>query len=439
MIADGGGSGMDLSFLHAVEMERVLEVLQRDKVLRSIEENRIRRMKLELQELRRRGAKSATRQYGERTCARCQRPLGKLWNSGAVCHGCSHRICSRCRVGVSAAEWQCTVCYAYRQVKIHSGEWFIEQRARKFPVTTDKYETVGEKLLTAHVLSHIAVVPPTPPPNLDRVFLSRSGDFKGADTFHKSVENLLTSFGGRLNRTSTSQTDVRDGLLNVLGGRRSSDVFGGGPKSLSDTDINKASKLYKGPSLPNLFKKSKDSDLDGSSTGPEEETSFGSEYSGGKRGSNSSTSTEFAFFDGVSGELELCLTYSSSASCLEITVGACRNLSSRGPKRKKCHPYIKLCVLPEKSAKMKTAVKRNTTDPVFNEVLKYQVERHLLFGKRLQVTVWHSGTLRRKVFLGQVLIPLDGWRFEEETPEHFNWYPLCPKTEYPDGGAVDQD
>lgn len=137
--------------------------------------------------------------------------------------------------------------------------------------------------------------------------------------------------------------------------------------------------LYKGPSLPNLFKKSKDSDLDGSSTGPEEETSFGSEYSGGKRvrdrlligarpvprnaasflperetqkrrktnisfpqqspqGSNSSTSTEFAFFDGVSGELELCLTYSSSASCLEITVGACRNLPSRGPKRKKCHP-----------------------------------------------------------------------------------------------------
>lgn len=32
--------------------------------------------------------------------------------------------------------------------------------------------------------------------------------------------------------------------------------------------------------------------------------------------------------------------------------------------------FVKLCVLPEKSAKMKTAVKKNTTDPVFNEVLK---------------------------------------------------------------------
>lgn len=71
-----------------------------------------RRMKQDLQEVRRKGAKNFTRQYGERTCARCQRPLGKFWNSGDVCHGCSHRICSRCRVG--ATNWKCTVCYAYR-------------------------------------------------------------------------------------------------------------------------------------------------------------------------------------------------------------------------------------------------------------------------------------------------------------------------------------
>lgn len=73
-----------------------------------------RRMKLKLQELRRKGAKSATQQYGEHTCARCQRPLGRVWNCGAVCRGCSHRICSRCRVGASAALWRCTVCHAYR-------------------------------------------------------------------------------------------------------------------------------------------------------------------------------------------------------------------------------------------------------------------------------------------------------------------------------------
>uniref|UniRef100_A0A8C9WEN7 RabBD domain-containing protein n=1 Tax=Scleropages formosus TaxID=113540 RepID=A0A8C9WEN7_SCLFO len=125
---------MDLSLLKALEREKVLEVLQRDKVLRSVEEERIRKLKLELQEIRRKGAKSFSRQYSERTCARCQRPLGKFWNCGAICHGCSHRICSKCRVSTTAQEWKCTVSFLFhREVKIKSGEWFMEERAKKFP------------------------------------------------------------------------------------------------------------------------------------------------------------------------------------------------------------------------------------------------------------------------------------------------------------------
>ncbi|XP_038582269.1 synaptotagmin-like protein 3 isoform X1 [Micropterus salmoides] len=433
---------MDLSFLHALERERVLDVLQRDKQLRAIEEDRIRRMKSELQELRRRGAKSYARQYGERTCARCQRPLGKFWNSGEVCRGCSHRTCSKCRVGVGAAGWKCTVCHAYRDVKIRSGDWFLEERAQKFPVTTDKYETVGEKILkTYNMLSHISVVPPTPPPHLDYQFLSRSGDFKNSKPFTKSVENLMASFTSHIKKISTSQNDVRGDLLSVDSSRRRSGFIYSTQKSLSDTDINKSSTLFKGPSLPNLFKKCKDSDHEGTSTGAEEETSFGSECSGGKRGSNSSISTDSSLFESikVAGELELALAYNTSTSCLEITVGACRNLTYGDTKKQKCHPCVKLYVLPEKSGKMKTTVKKNTTDPVYNEVFKYHIERHLLFGKRLQASVWHSGTLKRKVFLGEILIPLDGWRFEDKASQCFNWYPLCPKAESPEGGAVEQD
>uniref|UniRef100_A0A3Q0SBA0 RabBD domain-containing protein n=1 Tax=Amphilophus citrinellus TaxID=61819 RepID=A0A3Q0SBA0_AMPCI len=171
---------MDLSLLQVLEKEHILEVLRRDKQMRAIEEDRIRRMKYELQELRRKGAKSYTRQYGERTCARCQRPLGKFWNSGAVCRSCSHRICSKCRVG--AANWKCTVCHAYRDMKIKSGEWFLEEKAKKFPVTTGLYTTLKTILpLRIHfcsiffIMLHICVVPPTPPPHLDYNCLSRSG------------------------------------------------------------------------------------------------------------------------------------------------------------------------------------------------------------------------------------------------------------------------
>ncbi|XP_033505065.1 synaptotagmin-like protein 3 isoform X1 [Epinephelus lanceolatus] len=435
-------SKMDLSLLQTLERERVLEVLRRDKQLRAIEDDRIRRMKHELQELRRRGAKSSTRQYGERTCARCQRPLGKLWNSGAVCRGCSHRICSKCRVCVGAANWKCTVCHAYREVKIRSGEWFLEEKAKRFPVTTDKYEMVGETLLrTYNVLSHISVVPPTPPPYMDYHYLSRSGDLRNSKPFTSSMENLMVSFASHIKKTSTSQSDVRGDLLRV-DNRRGSRFTYSSQKSLSDTDISKASHLFKGPSLPNLFKKNRDSDQDGSSTGAEEETSCGSEYSGGRRGSSSSSiSTDCSLFESISiaGELELALAYNTYTSCLEVTVGACRNLTCGDSKKKKCHPFVKLHMLPGKSGKMKTRVKKNTTDPVYNEVFTFKLERHLLFGKRLRASVWHSGSLKRKVFLGEVLVPLDGWRFEDKDSQCFHWYPLCGKAESSEGGAVEQD
>lgn len=58
------------------------------------------------------------------------------------------------------------------------------------------------------------------------------------------------------------------------------------------------------------------------------------------QGSNSSISTDCGLFEGVSvaGELELALAYNTNTSCLEITVGACRNLTYGDLKKKKCHP-----------------------------------------------------------------------------------------------------
>ncbi|KAM4529771.1 synaptotagmin-like protein 3 isoform 1-T2 [Fundulus diaphanus] len=421
---------MDLSFLHVLERERVLEVLQRDKNLRMIEEERIRKMRCDLQELRRKGAKSYARQYGERTCARCQRSLGKLWNTGAVCRGCSHRICNRCRVGV--ADWKCTVCYAYREVKIRSGEWFLEERAKKFAATTDKYETIGEKLLKFYcVQRHIAVVPPTPPPHMEYEFRGRFRELKNSKAFTQSMEDLMVCFRSHIKKFSNSQNDVRGDLLTVDQNGKALCFRYSTQKSLSDTDINKSCSLTKRESLPNLFKKSKDSDHEGSSTGAEEETSFSSEHSFDYRSSISSISTECGIFEGilVSGEMELAVAYNTSSSCLEITVGGCRNLAYGNSKKKKSHPYVKLYVLPDKNSKLKTSVKKNTTEPVYNEVFKYNIERHLLFGKRLQASVWHSGTLTKKVFLGEVLIPLDAWRQENSSFQGFYWYPLCPKAE----------
>ncbi|XP_057679311.1 synaptotagmin-like protein 3 [Corythoichthys intestinalis] len=429
---------MDLGLLEALERERILEVLRRDKQLRTVEEHRIRRMKFQLQELRRKGAKSCAKEYGERTCARCQRPLGKFYNTGAVCRGCSHRICSKCRVRVGEAAWKCTVCYAYREVKIRSGDWFLEEKMKKFPAKTDKYEPVGEELLkTYNVLSYISIVPPTPPAHTEFDFLSKSGDYKKSNDLLKSVEDLVFSFASNVRKMSSSQNDVRANLLNV---DCSEHLYYRTQKSLSDTDISKSAKLYQGNSLPNLFKKSKDSDHDGSSTGAEEETSNSSENSDRRRGSFSSISTECSLFESISasGDMELAVGYNTNTSCLEITVGACRNLPYGDARKMTCHPYVKLYMMPPKSNKRKTSVKKNTTNPVYNEVFEFHIERHLLIGKRMQASVWHSRSLNKKVSLGEVLIPLDGFQYDDKDFQRFNWYPLCPKvSKRPEGGAME--
>ncbi|KAJ0061171.1 hypothetical protein NL108_008855, partial [Boleophthalmus pectinirostris] len=239
-------------------------------------------------------------------------------------------------------------------VKFRSGEWFLEERSKKFPAT-GKNESVGERLLRTYgVLSHIAIVPPTPPPHLDCAFLSKSG-------------------------------------------------------------------LFKVPSLPNVFKRSRESDPESWSTGAEDTTSFTS-------GSCGSVSTDCGPMDALSavGELELAVAYDNTTSCLEITVGACRNLMCGDSKKKKSNVYVQVYIRPGKHAKLKTTVKKSSTNPVYREVLKHHIEHSMLFGKHLQACVFNAGSLRRKAFLGEVLIPLDGWA-SSRSIEGFQWYPLCTK------------
>uniref|UniRef100_A0A8C3KBB6 RabBD domain-containing protein n=1 Tax=Calidris pygmaea TaxID=425635 RepID=A0A8C3KBB6_9CHAR len=104
---------INLSFLKELEREAVLEVLYRDQMVRKTEEERIRKLNLQLQQLRWKGGRNVSHEYQERSCARCQKSLGLLMNRGAVCNGCSHRVCSECRVCLNPCLWKCTVCYAH--------------------------------------------------------------------------------------------------------------------------------------------------------------------------------------------------------------------------------------------------------------------------------------------------------------------------------------
>lgn len=422
---------LDLGLFQALERERVLEVLQRDKALRTIDADRVRRLRVELHGLCLQTSRIISRPFGQRSCARCQRVLGKFWDCGSVCCGCSHRICNRCQVVRSAHDWKCTVCHAYREFKIKSGEWFLEQQAKKFPSVKENSETTGDKMLQSYQrLSFIAVVPPTPPPFYNPPSFNRLEEHK--KPFTKSMENLVASVSAHIKKLSKSQNDLSEvaGQLTVDHGH----MMYSRRKSLSDGAINRA--LCKVPSLPIL------STAQSTSTSTlcltDDDVSSTSAYSDDQRDSNSSTGMDSVLFENtisVTGEIEVVLAYNNRTSCLEITIKACRNLMFRDTK-KKCHPYVNVCLLPKKchNFKMKTAVRKGK-NPVYNETFTCVLSADLLSSAVLQLSVWHSRGLKRRLFLGETLIRLADMDLEDTDSQRSLCCKLNPKAPQQGGDA----
>ncbi|NXI03132.1 SYTL3 protein, partial [Pachycephala philippinensis] len=441
----------NLNFLKELEREAVLEVLYRDQMVRKTEEERIRKMKLHLQQLRWKGAKNARHEYQERSCARCQKSLGLLMNRGAVCNGCSHRVCSECRVCLNPCLWKCTICYAHGDVKVKAGEWFFEERAKKYP-GEGRHETVGAKLLESYQnLSKISVVPPTPPPFTEsaagtNMMVNELGESK---RFNKSVENLFLSLTTHIKKISKSQNDMADRCVlttdygkNVERRKQR--------RSQSDTAINITSRIKSTPSLQQLItgaqndsetqSKSSCKEEEDMTTSPTSDTVFCDGRKHGSLYSLNSTCTESGNFGkaDITGEIEFALKYNFRACILEVCIKGCKNLAYGEEKKKKCNPYVKVYLLPDKSprSKRKTAVKKSTVDPEFDETLKYKIEYSQLRSRQLQISVWHAGALKYRVFLGEVVIPLAAWNFEEDSMQLFDWYPLKPKLEKPEDELI---
>lgn len=98
-----------MSFLTESEQEFILEVLRRDEELRRLEELRVKKLKAELLEIRRKGAKRGSGKYSERSCGRCQEPMGLLTRNGSQCRVCKHHVCKKM-----------SICSTQRILDVHS-------------------------------------------------------------------------------------------------------------------------------------------------------------------------------------------------------------------------------------------------------------------------------------------------------------------------------
>nr|XP_032634391.1 synaptotagmin-like protein 5 isoform X5 [Chelonoidis abingdonii] len=123
---------INLSFLLEHERETILGVLKRDEYLKKVDDKRIRKLKNELLEVRRKGGNRHCQQDRGRVCVRCQKNLGLIFDRGDQCQECKFTVCNKCRVLGIDGNWKCTVCAKIAHLRIVTGEWFFEERAKRF-------------------------------------------------------------------------------------------------------------------------------------------------------------------------------------------------------------------------------------------------------------------------------------------------------------------
>ncbi|XP_056352578.1 synaptotagmin-like protein 2 isoform X14 [Oenanthe melanoleuca] len=140
-------------------------------------------------------------------------------------------------------------------------------------------------------------------------------------------------------------------------------------------------------------------------------------------------SADFGSVD-VKGNIQFAIDYVEKLNELHIFICQCKDLAVADVKRQRSDPYVKTYLLPEKYrlGKRKTSVKKKTFNPVYNEILRYKIEKELLTNQSLNISVWHNDTFGRNSFLGEVELDLGAWDWNDPSNKQINWFPLKPRT-----------
>lgn len=127
------------------------------------------------------------------------------------------------------------------------------------------------------------------------------------------------------------------------------------------------------------------------------------------------------------GSVQFSLDYDEKNREFHIYVAQCKDLAVVDEKKGRSDPYVKTYLLPDKArmGKRKTSVKRKTTNPIYNELLRYKIEKMVLLIQKLNLSVWHNDPLGRNSFLGELEIDLTSWDWSNTKP---NWYILKPRS-----------
>uniref|UniRef100_A0A3Q2D0W2 Synaptotagmin-like protein 5 n=1 Tax=Cyprinodon variegatus TaxID=28743 RepID=A0A3Q2D0W2_CYPVA len=463
---------LNLSFLLEHERETILKVLQKDEKLRKREEKRIRKLKNDLLEIKRKGSRRL-QDSEERQCARCLKTLGLIFDRGDLCEECQLRVCSECRTTTAGSRrWRCNVCAKISELKVVTGEWFLEERSRRFEQKALSSDVIKQSILSTPPsksgenlsVSSETERPDTPKSNRNAVRNIMDGARKKGGVAVALESSGLPTLPNNLrsqtpdkspNSTNNRRPDGAESVASVRSSECLSEKEGTGHhRTNSDTPTISVSRAsvssdhsrsemdlsapgsehsddalsLRSRSVPGLNEAVKE-DIDAL-------MSAHSLSRGGGLSNASSLNSMMSMYSEtgdygnarVSGEILLNISYSYKTGALNVLVKKCYNLATGDERRQRTDAYVKTYLLPDTSrqSKRKTSIRPNTVNPVFNENLRYVISHSQLETRTLQVSVWHHDRFGYNSFLGEVELTFDSWEFDSQIEE---WYTLQPRVD----------
>ncbi|XP_064218678.1 synaptotagmin-like protein 4 [Aotus nancymaae] len=466
---------LDLSFLSEEEKNVILNVLQRDEEVQKADEKRIRRLKNELLEMKRKGAKRGSQHYSDRTCARCQESLGRLSPKTNTCRGCNHLVCQDCRIQESNGTWRCKVCAKEIELKKATGEWFYDQTVNRFGSRTGseiirmslRYKPAVSKreaVQQSHRQMQIGDIWPgrkiIQEQQRDPSVLFEVPKLKSGKSALETESESLDSFTADSDSTSRRDSLDKSGLfpewkkMSVPKSQVEKETQPGGQnvvfvdegemifkkntrKILRPSEYTKSAidlRPESGPlgdrskSVPGLNvdmeeeeEEEEEEDIDYLVKLHRQKLARSSMQSGSSMstiGSMMSIYSEAGDFGNVSvtGRIAFSLKYEQQTQSLVVHVKECHQLAYADEAKKRSNPYVKTYLLPDKSrqGKRKTSIKRDTINPLYDETLRYEIPESLLARRTLQFSVWHHGRFGRNTFLGEAEIQMDSWKLDKK-------------------------
>ncbi|KAJ8255270.1 hypothetical protein GJAV_G00202980 [Gymnothorax javanicus] len=440
---------LDLSFLLKQEAEIILTVLQKDEELCKLEEKRIRRLKNELLKMRSKALPQPS-EPEDHQCPHCQKTLGLIFDRGAIL-----------------------------EIKLATGEWFLEERLKRFSQGSLPCSNVVKQIILSNPPGEvnneddkqravegldflkpdktalkkvfrkgrgIIAVEPSGSPTLPNNLRCQSTDpppmpnnqsagdkddrrvegTESVHSLHSGVSVATKADAGNHGRNSTIPS------VAVSKACQSACSSGSEVDMSMENERNDAMSL-ESQSIPGELNDSEfiDDDRDEdimSAHGLNMDRNMTSALSMTSINSMTSLYSETGDYlhANVSGEVLLDISYSYKTTCLNVLVKECRDLAIADEKRQRTDPYVKAYLLPDKSrhSKRKTSIKTDTTNPVYNETLKYVMSHSQLETRTLQLSVWHHDRFGQNRFLGELEIAFDSWEFEKQTED---WFTLQPK------------